>query len=130
GYVAEFAKYDFYTPLTCDQSEACTTLRMVGIDPGLDNAAPDIPAAEKTARIQATTEKCITVGQFMPERRAELCACTNALLVGQDPRVTRLSPAAAECLEDRGGLDYDHCVIGEADWNAASRAAFICSAGG
>lgn len=126
GYVAAFATHDFFTPLTCDQSSICTILRQAGFDLPLAGEDINPPAALRAERIASATARCIAAGQFSPERREMLCGCSAALLLGQDPRLPRLSPAAAECLAAQGGLDEAECVIGEGDWATARQAVFMC----
>lgn len=123
GYPADFRAYDFFTPLTCDQSELCTVMRAYVT---LENAAPDVPKAEKESLIARGVERCVASEQFSAERRADLCGCSVDMLAGQDPRVERLSRAAAQCLADRGFLDEENCVIGEADWSAQREAVRLC----
>ncbi len=123
GYPADFRAYGFFTPLTCDQSELCTVMRAYV---ALENASPDVAATERDDLIARGVERCIASGQFSAERRADLCGCSVRMLAGQDPRVTRLGRTAAQCLADRGFLDEENCVIGEADWSAQREAVRLC----
>lgn len=123
GYVAQLRQYDFFTPLTCDLSELCTVMRG---RVALQNMTPDIAAADKDAAVAQAVERCIATEQFSPERRAALCGCSMRILVGQDARFPRPGPAATLCLRERGFLDEENCVIGEADWNAQRIAVTAC----
>lgn len=127
GYAAQLRDFAFYTPLTCDLSELCTALRGAGVETGLLDETPAIPAAEKPARVAAARARCIAAEQFKPAQRAYYCTCASTMLVGQDPRLSRLSRAALSCWEQQGWLDDSRCVIGEADWRIAAQAVFTCT---